>query len=412
MSENTFMKLYREATLPQHGTLYSGVPEASEADLMESFMAYAEASANMERNGVLYAEATQDLMVAKGLSLVGAIMYGEAEGGFFKKIIAAIVRLYEKAKDFVIKLLGRFKANKNYRMDIQYIKDVLDKVSKLKTFNEDDKINFKDYAYGAISNLIMGTIGSTLGTNSTTRTKTLLEVNLTDKSGKTITIKTLTDDLEGITDIKAAAKDAGKGIEEKFRDVQSARHMRDDESLIRYMYDSAIKNGGVSDPDLNGAMFGDTSTQKPAEAIAKLWDSKADTVKKGGDIPKAIEKLKEAADNIKYDDIEDALDKGVSEYKEKIDDLKKLMARVENKAEGIYSDRSDEANNNQDAKDNASSLMKISTVYSTYMTRVSTAVVTAFNTGKIQLDRFIGYVKPLCTQLDKLKNVQTSTAKE
>ena len=188
--------------------------------------------------------------------------------------------------------------------------------------------------------------------------------------------------------------------------------MRDDESLIRYMYDSAIKNGGVSDPDLNGAMFGDTSTQKPAEAIAKLWDSKADTVKKGGDIPKAIEKLKEAADNIKYDDIEDALDKGVSEYKEKIDDLKKLMARVENKAEGIYSDRSDEANNNQDAKDNASSLMKISTVYSTYMTRVSTAVVTAFNTGKIQLDRFIGYVKPLCTQLDKLKNVQTSTAKE
>ena len=292
MSENTFMKLYREATLPQHGTLYSGVPEASEADLMESFMAYAEASANMERNGVLYAEATQDLMVAKGLSLVGAIMYGEAEGGFFKKIIAAIVRLYEKAKDFVIKLLGRFKANKNYRMDIQYIKDVLAKVSGLKTFNEDDKINFKDYAYGAISNLIMGTIGSTLGTNSTTRTKTLLEVNLTDKSGKTITIKTLTDDLEGITDIKAAAKDAGKGIEEKFRDVQSARHMRDDESLIRYIYDSAIKNGGVSDPDLNGAMFGDTSTQKPAEAIAKLWDSKADTVKKGGDIPKAIEKLK------------------------------------------------------------------------------------------------------------------------
>ena len=101
MSENTFMKLYREATLPQHGTLYGGVPEASEADLMESFMAYAEASANMERNGVLYAEATQDLMTSKGLSLVGAIMYGEAEGGFFKKIIAAIVRLYEKAKDLL-----------------------------------------------------------------------------------------------------------------------------------------------------------------------------------------------------------------------------------------------------------------------------------------------------------------------
>lgn len=411
MSENTFMKLYREATLPQHGTLYGGVPEASEADLMESFMAYAEASANMERNGVLYAEATQDLMNTKGLSLVGAIMYGEAEGGFFKKIIAAIVRLYEKAKDFVIKLLGRFKANKNYRMDIQYIKDVLAKVAGLKTFNEDDKISFKDYAYGAISNIIMGTIGTKLGTgNNPTRTKTLLEVNLTDKSGKTITVGTLTTELEKITDLKAADKGAGKAVEDLFKDVQGAKHMRDDESLIRYIYDSAIKNGGVTDPDLNGAIFGDTSTQKPAEAIAKLWDSKSDTVKKGGDIPKAIEKLKAAADNIKYDDIEDALDKGVSEYKEKIDDLKKLMARIENKAEGIYNDRSDKENDNQDTKDNASALMRISTVYSTYMTRVSTAVVTAFNTGKIQLDRFIGYVKPLCTNLDKLKNVQTSKA--
>lgn len=412
MSENTFMKLYREATLPQHGTLYGGVPEASEADLMESFMAYAEASANMERNGVLYAEATQELMNSKGLSLVGAIMYGEAEGGFFKKIIAAIVRLYEKAKDFVIKLLGRFKANKNYRMDIQYIKDVLDKVSKLTTFNEDDKISFKDYAYEAISNIIMGTIGSKLAKGATTRTKTLLQINLTDKTGETVTISKLTEELEKITDLKEASAGAGKTVEGLFKDVQQARHMRDDESLVRYIYDSAIKNGGITDPDLNGAIFGDTSTQKPAEAIAKLWDSKADTVKKGGDIPKAIAKLNSAAKNIVYDDIEDALDKGVSEYKEKIDDLKKLMARIENKAEGVYNDRTDKENDNQDVKDNASALMRISTVYSTYMTRVSTAVVTAFNTGKIQLDRFIGYVKPLCTTLDKLKNVQTSTAKE
>ena len=405
MSENTFMKLYREATLPQHGTLYGGVPEASEADLMESFMAYAEASANMERNGVLYAEATQELMSSKGLSLVGAIMYGEAEGGFFKKIVAAIVKLYEKAKDFVIKLLGRFKANKNYRMDIQYIKDVLTKVSGLKTFNEDDKISFKDYAYGAISNIIMGTIGTVK--NGDTRDKTLLGVNLDDD--KTITITTLTNDLEGITDIKAAGAEAGKKIEEKFRKVQSAKHMRDEDTLLRYIYDRAIKStAGVQNVDLNGANFSDNSPQKAAEAIAKLWDAKSDTVKSGNKIPEAIKNLKAAADKIVYDDIEDALDKGVSEYKEKIDDLKKLMARVENKAQGIWDDNSDDAKNNTDAKNNASSLMRISTTYSTYMTRVSTAVVTAFNTGKIQLDRFIGYVKPLCTNLDKLKDVQTS----
>ena len=405
MSENTFMKLYREATLPQHGTLYGGVPEASEADLMESFMAYAEASANMERNGVLYAEATQDLMTSKGLSLVGAIMYGEAEGGFFKKIIAAIVRLYEKAKDFVIKLLGRFKANKNYRMDIQYIKDVLDKVSKLKTFNEDDKISFKDYAFGAISNIIMGTIGTVK--NGESRDKTLLGINLDDK--KSITIALLTNDLEAITDLKEASKGAGSDIEEKFRNIQSAKHMRDEDTLLRYIYDRAIKlESGVPNVDLNGANFSDNSPQKAAEAIAKLWDAKSDTVKSGNKIPEAIKNLKAAADKIVYDDIEDALDKGVSEYKEKIDDLKKLMERVENKAQGVWDDNSDEAKKNTNAKDNASTLMRISTTYSTYMTRVSTAVVTAFNTGKIQLDRFIGYVKPLCTNLDKLKNVQTS----
>ena len=405
MSENTFMKLYREATLPQHGTLYGGVPEASEADLMESFMAYAEASANMERNGVLYAEATQDLMTSKGLSLVGAIMYGEAEGGFFKKIIAAIVRLYEKAKDFVIKLLGRFKANKNYRMDIQYIKDVLDKVSKLKTFNEDDKISFKDYAFGAISNIIMGTIGTVK--NGDSRDKTLLGINLDDK--KSITIASLTNDLEAITELKEAGKGAGAGIEEKFRNIQSAKHMRDEDTLLRYIYDRAIKlESGVPNVDLNGANFSDNSPQKAAEAIAKLWDAKSDTVKSGNKIPEAIKNLKAAADKIVYDDIEDALDKGVSEYKEKIDDLKKLMERVENKAQGIWDDNSDEAKKNTNAKDNASALMRISTTYSTYMTRVSTAVVTAFNTGKIQLDRFIGYVKPLCTNLDKLKDVHIS----
>ena len=152
MSENTFMKLYREATLPQNGTLYSGAPEASEAEVMEAFMAYAEASANMERNGMLYAEATQELMESKGLSMVGAIMYGEAEGGFFKKIIAAIVKLYEKAKDFVIKLLGRFKSNKNYRNDFIYIQQVFAKVAKLDTFNSDASFKYKDCKYAAISN--------------------------------------------------------------------------------------------------------------------------------------------------------------------------------------------------------------------------------------------------------------------
>ena len=52
--------------------------------------------------------------------------------------------------------------------------------------------------------------------------------------------------------------------------------------------------------------------------------------------------------------------------------------------------------------------MSIASQYSTFMTDLSTAVVTAFNTGKIQLDKFIAYGKGLASSIDKLKNVTTA----
>ena len=60
------------------------------------------------------------------------------------------------------------------------------------------------------------------------------------------------------------------------------------------------------------------------------------------------------------------------------------------------------------AKDGAKDLMSIASQYSTFMTDLSTAVVTAFNTGKIQLDKFIAYGKGLASAIDKLKNVKTA----
>ena len=127
------------------GSLYgsTAVGEATEAEVMETYMQYQEAAIGMERDGYLYAEATSELMERNGLSLIGAFFYAEAEGGFFKKIVNGLIKLYEKAKEFVIKLLGRFRSNKQYRTDLIYIEDVL-KAAKGRSYTEGASLSVRE----------------------------------------------------------------------------------------------------------------------------------------------------------------------------------------------------------------------------------------------------------------------------
>ena len=394
MSENTFMKLYREATLPQNGTLYSGAPEASEAEVMEAFMAYAEASANMERNGMLYAEATQELMESKGLSMVGAIMYGEAEGGFFKKIIAAIIKLYEKAKDFVIKLLGRFKSNKNYRNDFIYIGQVFMKVLKITTFNADATFKYKNCKYKAIANLVQGTIGGE-GKN-----RTLLEYGF---GGDENTISSLTRQFNDVSKVKGADTTKVNALATALEKTRSSDDTRDSDSILRFIYRKAI-----GDADTGAGKFGNRDNMSPSEAVNKLWEGQEIT-KKGAEIKEAVKELADSwNDNLSFDSIERALDKGVSAYKEKVDELKRIMNQVSETASNVDSDRD---NKDQNDRDNASKLMRMNTDYSKFMTDLSTAVVTAFNTGKIQLDKLVVAYKSMADTLDKFKTLETEEAK-
>ena len=394
MSENTFMKLYREATLPQNGTLYSGAPEASEAEVMEAFMAYAEASANMERNGMLYAEATQELMESKGLSMVGAIMYGEAEGGFFKKIIAAIVKLYEKAKDFVIKLLGRFKSNKNYRNDFIYIQQVFAKVAKLDTFNSDASFKYKDCKYAAISNLIQGTIGGK------GKDRSMLNLGF---GGDENTVSSLTRQFNDVSKVKGVDTTKVNALATALEKTRSSDDTRDSDSILRFIYRKAI-----GDADTGAAKFGNRDNMSPSEAVNKLWEGQEIT-KKGAEIKSfVVELAKSLNQDLEFDSIERALDKGVSAYKEKVDELKRIMNQVSETASNVDSDRD---NKNQNDRDNAGKLMRMNTDYSKFMTDLSTAVVTAFNTGKIQLDKFIAALKAMADTLDKFKELETESAK-
>lgn len=384
---NIFATLYGEAqNAMKTGSLYgsTAVGEATEAEVIESYMQYAEAAIGMERDGYLYAEATSELMERNGLSLMGAFFYAEAEGGFFKKIVNGLIKLYEKAKEFVIKLLGRFRSNKQYRTDLIYIEDVL-KAAKGRSYTEGASLSVREVKLAAITNVIMGVLGDTklLGTDFGTANKT----NVTYIIGKM---------KDAIKDAKTDNEGAAKAAKEALTEFQGTLNNVD--ALTKTIYKKAIgENVDKAGVDLNP-----TSQIKPAEALAKLWDA-TDKKLTGGDISKyATASYKAIFEDgkLKFDDISKALDEGVSQYKEKLDELKQLLSEAESKAQS-FNTTTDE--NEKATGDFAQQMVGVSTQFSGIVANISTAVITAYNSAKIQLDKLIAFMKPVCAKLDELK---------
>lgn len=384
---NIFATLYGEAqNAMKTGSLYgsTAVGEATEAEVMETYMQYQEAAIGMERDGYLYAEATSELMERNGLSLIGAFFYAEAEGGFFKKIVNGLIKLYEKAKEFVIKLLGRFRSNKQYRTDLIYIEDVL-KAAKGRSYTEGASLSVREVKLAAITNVIMGVLGDTklLGTDFGTANKT----NVTYIIGKM---------KDAIKDAKTDNEGAAKAAKEALTEFQGTLNNVD--ALTKTIYKKAIgENVDKAGVDLNP-----TSQIKPAEALAKLWDA-TDKKLTGGDISKYASKAyKDIFEDgkLKFDDISKALDEGVSQYKEKLDELKQLLSEAESKAQS-FNTTTDEKE--KVTGDFAQQMVGVSTQFSGIVANISTAVITAYNSAKIQLDKLIAFMKPVCAKLDELK---------
>jgi hypothetical protein len=384
---NIFATLYGEAqNAMKTGSLYgsTAVGEASEAEVMETYVQYQEAAIGMERDGYLYAEATSELMERNGLSLIGAFFYAEAEGGFFKKIVNGLIKLYEKAKEFVIKLLGRFRSNKQYRTDLIYIEDVL-KAAKGRSYTEGASLSVREVKLAAITNVIMGVLGDTklLGTDFGTANKT----NVTYIIGKM---------KDAIKDAKTDNEGAAKAAKEALTEFQGTLNNVD--ALTKTIYKKAIgENVDKAGVDLNP-----TSQIKPAEALAKLWDA-TDKKLTGGDISKyATASYKAIFEDgkLKFDDISKALDEGVSQYKEKLDELKQLLSEAESKAQS-FNTTTDEKE--KATGDFAQQMVGVSTQFSGIVANISTAVITAYNSAKIQLDKLIAFMKPVCAKLDELK---------
>lgn len=385
---NIFATLYGEAqnAMRTAGTMYAGnVVEATEADVMEAYMQYSEAAAAFDRNAYLYAEATSELMEREKLSMVGAFFYAEAEGGFFKRIINALIKLYEKAKEFIIKLFGRFKSNKSYRNDIIYIKQVLEKITKFSAVPKSDTLSVKEIKFAAITKLVMGTIGET---------ESLLDKDLKDKE----TIKTITAKVKNVAKVKGVTSADAADAEGALSKVRN--EFNDVDAFCKHFYKLAI-----GEAEKGEAKFDRNAQGTSTENVAKLWNGNDRTFKGGEIVDYAKGLLKDVFTDGKldFDDIEKALDKGISIYKETIDDLKRFLSEAESNASSVQGD-----SENTTDKEAASKLMNVSSNYSQFMTNLSTAVVTAYNTGKIQLDKLLVALKAICDKLDKFKKLDTS----
>lgn len=390
-----FSKLYAEnLTAPKNANLYGAVEEVSEAEVA---MAYAEAmssQATMQMEVQLYAEAADAL--AEKIGPVGALLYAEAEGGFFKKIINALIKVYTKAKDFVVKLLGRVKSDKSYRQDLTYIASVCQSLNKIR-FTTNASLTVKKSKYGKIAGIVIGILS---------KESLLLKIaDGKENSTGTVTIDALN------TKLKDALKEFGgdkatdqtgalKEVTDALKKLQGDYPTKD--QWLKAVY-AACEIPAKAETGTGDADFNKTSAGTAMEQVGKLWDNSTKTLKDNGDIKDWIEKNLDSIFNaeagIKYDKIADALEKGVTELSDKIDDLKSLLKEVETESTRINQSGSTTGK----AADNARAGANIGMQYSTVMSNYTVVITEGFNTAKLQLDRLLVDAKGYCNKLEALR---------
>lgn len=396
-----FSKLYAEnLTAPKNANLYGAPEEVSEAEVA---MAYAEAMSSqstMQMEVQLYAEAAD--VLAEKIGPIGALLYAEAEGGFFKKIINALIKVYTKAKDFVVKLLGRVKSDKSYRQDLTYIASVCQSITKI-TFTTNASLTVKKSKYGKIAGIVIGILSK--------ESKLLTIADGKDGSG-TVKIDELNTKLKNA--LKSFSGDGATNQSSALGDVTDAlKKLQADyptkDQWLKDVYGAcAVPTGaetGTGDADFNK-----TSAGTAMEQVGKLWDNSTKTLKDDTDIKEWFDKNLDSIFNketgIKYDAIADALEKGVTELSDKIDDLKGLLKEVE--AESTRVNQNSKAGENDKA--NATAGANIGMQYSTVMSNYTVVVTEGFNTAKLQLDRLLVDAKGYCSKLEALRKTSGTAA--
>ena len=397
-----FSKLYAEnLTAPKNANLYGAPEEVSEAEVA---MAYAEAMSSqstMQMEVQLYAEAAD--VLAEKIGPIGALLYAEAEGGFFKKIIDALIKVYTKAKDFVVKLLGRVKSDKSYRQDLTYIASVCQSIKNIK-FTTNASLTVKKSKYGKIAGIVIGILSKD--------SKLLKIADGKENSTNTVTIDKLNEKLKNA--LKTFSGDGATNQSDAIGDVTDAlKKLQADyptkDQWLKDVYGACAvpkdAETGTGDADFNK-----TSAGTAMEQVGKLWDNSTKTLKDDTDIKdwfgKNLDAIFNTETGIKYDAIADALEKGVTELSDKIDDLKGLLKEVESESTRV--NQNAKAGNNDKA--NATAGANIGMQYSTVMSNYTVVVTEGFNTAKLQLDRILVDAKGYCSKLEALRKSSGTSA--
>lgn len=384
---NLFTKLYAENmrnVQQPNAKLYGGI-EVTESEVMQSYAECISAQMAIDTEMCLIASAADTVAEKHGAVYA---LYGEAEGGFFKKILDALIKVYNKAKDFVVKLLGRFKSDKKYRENMTYLASVAKSLAGV-TFTENASITVKKAKYPAVAAIVAAVMR-----------KNSILLNVGKKEGKNINLEDVNKKLK---EVLSNFKDGGDKIDEVktiLTNLQTEYSTKDAWLKDKYFeatsaIESNMKGTGEAD-------FSKTSAGTAMEQVGKLWDTSTKVLKGNKemqdfiDVMKAIFALTDKAVSVDYDSIADALEKGVTEMSDKLEDLKELQKEVSTEATRIQSSNKDD---DKDSKDVAGKAAGMGMAYSNVMSNYTIVITEGFNTAKIQLDRlladFLAYAKKL-----------------
>ena len=377
---------------------YGGNGFVAEHEVNNAYAEFMSAAMAIGTDMNIYAE--QADIDAGEQGIVHAFLYAEAEGGFFKKILNALIKVYTKAKDFVVKLLGRVKSDKSYRTDLTYLESIIASALKV-TYNDNASITVKKSRYVPLACIVIGIM----------RENSILLDVAEGKEG-TITVDKINTQLKEIisgfeSDDKTKAIKAVKDQLDKLRGDYPTK-----DQWLKDVYGKAIADVSLNGADKNvgDADFGKNSSGTALEAVNKLWDNNTKVLKGDKDIKDFLNKqfnpIFGLANGIKYDTISKALEKGVTELSDKIDDLKGLLKDVESSSSRATAS----ANSSEDAKKNAQAGTAMSVSYSNLMSNYTVVVTEGFNTAKIQLDRLIAEFKGIAGEVDKVRKNSSNTA--
>lgn len=397
---NMFTNLYAEnmRNVQQPSTKLYGGLEVTESELMQSYAECISTQMAIDTEMCLIAAGADSIAEKHGAMYA---LYGEAEGGFFKKIIDALIKVYNKAKDFVVKLLGRFKSDKKYRENMTYLASVAQSLGNV-TFTENASITIKKAKYPAVAAIVAAIMQ-----------KRSILLNVGKEDNTVIDLDAVNKKLKEVLSDFASGKDKIDAVKKVLSELQSTYPTKD-----AWLKDKYLEATSAIESDMKGtgeADFSKTSAGTAMEQVGKLWDTSTKVLKGNEeiqgfvDIMKAIFALNDRRVSVDYDQISEALEKGVSEMTDKLEDLKSLQKEVSTEATRIQSSNKED---DRTSKDAASAAAGMGMAYSNVMSNYTIVITEGFNTAKIQLDRLLGDFLAYAKKLEDLRKTSSNKKKE